>query len=268
MEKHRCRTGLDHDPVMVFPQGVFSTPAAAVLKHNGFLAAVNTEVSPIDQTTGTDIGSVWSTAILKYADFPIYTRRYTSHGLHNFAFDLLLGKPCLLVTHHGDFRNGASEVVGFVDRLNALPVRLTWRTLADVLRRAYQQQRLADGTFRIRMYGNEIALENPDSTSRHILIEKTEHAPENVDRIEADGAGIRFLADQGVLRFNLRLNAGEIARIRVFYKDSYGDPNPARPLSRQLKLAARRYLSEFRDETQARAPWIYSFAHSMRKPSR
>ncbi len=50
MRKHHARTRIEHDPVMVFPQGVFSSACPAVLKRNGFVAAVNTEMSPVDAT--------------------------------------------------------------------------------------------------------------------------------------------------------------------------------------------------------------------------
>jgi len=49
MEKHSALTRLPYDRVMIFPQGAFSSASLGVLKHNGFIAAVNTEVSPTDQ---------------------------------------------------------------------------------------------------------------------------------------------------------------------------------------------------------------------------
>src|ERR1051326_5499993 len=56
-------TGIRHDPVMVFPQGAFSSACPEVLKRNGFLAAVNTEIAPIDaQNVGTRIKDVWDVA--------------------------------------------------------------------------------------------------------------------------------------------------------------------------------------------------------------
>jgi Domain of unknown function (DUF1939) len=166
MKKHQLRTGLAHEPLMIFPQGAISATSPMVLKHNGFIAAVNTEVSPTDEPPKTEIGETWRMAILKYGDFAIYTRRYMFHGLCNFAFDVLLGKPCLIVTHHADFRNEGRELVDFIDRLNSLQSPLTWRSLGDVIRRAYQQRLLKDGTHQIRMFGNEIILHNAGVVSR------------------------------------------------------------------------------------------------------
>jgi hypothetical protein len=264
MEKHQRRTGLAYDPVMVFPQGAFSAVSPAVLKHNGFIAAVNTEVAPIDQPSRTEIGEVWRMAILKFSDFAIYTRRYPFHGLHNFAFDLLLGKPCLIVTHSADFCDGGRSLLEFIDRLNSLKLPLTWRSLGEVIRRAYQQRLRKDGTVQIRMFGNEITIENSGSVSRHTVVEKLEHAPEGINRVEAAGQEVTFVSGQEFSRFELDLGGQKSALVRMSFKDVYGDPRPDRPLRGQIKQIARRYLSEFRDEAQARAPWVYDLAQKAR----
>jgi peptidoglycan/xylan/chitin deacetylase (PgdA/CDA1 family) len=43
MARHESKTGIRHDRIIVFPQGVFSEPALSVLKHANFVAAVNTD---------------------------------------------------------------------------------------------------------------------------------------------------------------------------------------------------------------------------------
>ena len=71
MSLHQRRTGLAHDRVMVFPQGMFSEVAIAELKHAGFDAAVNTEVhSNPPRQRALKISDVWDVAITSYADFP------------------------------------------------------------------------------------------------------------------------------------------------------------------------------------------------------
>ena len=115
MRRHQERTGIEHDSVMVFPQGVFSSACPEVLKENGYLAAVNTEIIPVDfQNAHTRIRDVWDVAIMTYSEFPIFTRRYAFHGVENFAFDLLLGKPCLIVAHHDSFKDGGTALVKFI----------------------------------------------------------------------------------------------------------------------------------------------------------
>ena len=47
---------------------------------------------------------------MTYGAFPIFTRRYAFHGVENFAFDLLLGKPCLIVAHHDSFKDDGTAL--------------------------------------------------------------------------------------------------------------------------------------------------------------
>jgi hypothetical protein len=46
------------------------------------------------------IADLWAPAVMRYSSFPIFTRRYPWEGIENFAFDILLGKPALIVIHH------------------------------------------------------------------------------------------------------------------------------------------------------------------------
>ena len=264
MGMHEQITGLPYEPLMVFPQGSFSAVAPTVLKHSGFIAAVNTEVSPADQQLRTQIREVWRTAIIKYGNFAIFTRRYPFHGLHNFAFDVMLGKPTLIVTHHSDFQDESRGLLDFIDRLNSLPVPLTWRTLGNVVRRAYQQRLREDGVFQIRMFSSEIIIENAEPVSRDIAVEKSEYAPERIDRVEVAGQKVAFVHDQSYMRFELNIGPRQSLLIRIAYKNLYGEAPAQSSVSGSTKLLVRRCLSEFRDETQARAPWIYSCAQNLR----
>jgi len=259
MEKHAGRTGLNYDPLMIFPQGVFSTVALSVLKHNGFIAAVNTDVLPTDAPRGTQIGDTWQMAVTRYADFPIFTRRYAFHGIHNFAFDLLLGKPCLMVTHHLDFRNDSMDVMAFIDKLNALPDALKWRPLGDVIRHAYQVQ-LSNDVYQIRMFGSEIVLTNDGLLCRRAAVEKVERDLDAIEGIEANGRKVAFMATRRVIRFELDLPARSNVAVKVLFKDVYGPEMSTPALVARGKIAARRYLSEFRDESQARVPFVYKYA--------
>jgi hypothetical protein len=250
---------------MVFPQGIFSTVSPLVLKHNGFVAAVNTKVSPVEAPSKTEIREIWRMAILKYGDFAVYTRRYAFHGLHNFAFDLLLGKPCLIASHHDDFQHDGRDLMDFVDRLNHLPVSLTWRPLGEVIRRAYSQRSGSNGAFEARMFGSEIIVENPGQAARRFVVEKQERAPDGVDRVEAAGEAVPFVSGGTSLRFQLEVGPRDRALVRAWFRDPYGDERYEPSMSHRIRLLARRYLCEFRDESQANAPWVYQSAQTARK---
>lgn len=257
MAWHERRTGLPFDPIMVFPQGAFSSAAPGQLQQCGFTAAVNTDLSSIDQPQDICVSDAWSMAILKYGNFAIYTRRYAFHGLHNFAFDLLLGKPCLVTTHHQDYQNDSRDLVAFIGQLNRLRTTLRWRPLGEVIRRAYQQRWRPDGVREILMFGNEIFIEHHGGAERGLSIGKPGCAPSEIQDILAGDRSLSFRVDRDCLRFNLDLPKSKSTTVRIRYRDLPGRSVVRRSLRSRARLGMRRYLSELRDEAQARAPWAY-----------
>ncbi|MGH9240961.1 MAG: hypothetical protein ACRD3G_23210 [Vicinamibacterales bacterium] len=246
MQRHRARTRIAHDPVMVFPQGVFSAECPAVLKHNEFIAAVNTEISPVGAAAAhTRLRDVWDVAILRYGSFAIYTRRYERHGLENFAFDLLLGKPCFIVAHHDEFRDGARTLLSLIDRLQTLPCTLTWRSPADIVRRAC---RVRDGEdLQARMYGSQLLLTNPGTRPSVYHVHKLERQPASVSAVTVDGHDIAWSVAGEDIAFPCVVPArGEIL-VHVRYRDERSQQT-SDSVKYQLSVAARRVLSEFRDE--------------------
>ncbi len=249
MQAHQARTRINHDPVMVFPQGVFSSQCPVVLKRNGFLGAVNTEVSPVDDHNGrTSIRDAWDVAIMKYGAFPIFTRRYPSHGVENLAFDVLLGKPCFLVTHHGFFRDQGEALVEVVRKLSALNCRLTWRSPREVIRRACRRRTSPLAVEEVEMYGSELLLTNAADEPKDIFVGKREPEPAAVSDIQADGLSIEWQSNGDHLLIRHRLVPRSKTVINVAYKPHPSAPARRRSLKYEASVAARRMLCEFRDQ--------------------
>ena len=184
MAAHKNQTGLAHSQIMVFPQGVFSETAMRELKRANFIAAVNTEVACSGRSSQRiRISDIWDVAVRSYADFPIYTRRYPRQGVENFAFDILLGKPCLVVSHHDFCRDNYQHLVEFIQCLNALKTRLVWRSLEEVVRRSYRQREPSPGLLEIEMYGAEILIENSSPGPKLFRIRRRERDPATVAEI-------------------------------------------------------------------------------------
>lgn len=247
MSAHETRTGLPHDRIMVFPQGVFSATAMRELKQTGFTAAVNTEVACSGRNDGRiRIRDVWDVAVRNYADFPLYTRRYPRQGIENFAFDVLLGKPCLVVIHHDFCRNKCRDLIEFIQRLNALRLPPTWRSLKEVVRRSYRFRELSPALQEIEMYGTEILIENPSQNTKLFRIKRRETEPDSVSEIRAGSDSLPWEVAGEYLQFEISLPPGEDTLIRVCrvqQKQSArnGQDHPG------FKVRLRRYLSEFRD---------------------
>jgi hypothetical protein len=257
MRNHHWRTGIQHDPVMVFPQGVFSSECPQVLKRNGFVAAVNTDTVPVDpQNSRTRVKDVWDLAIMSYDSFAIFTRRYAFHGLENFAFDLLLGKPCLIASHHDFFRHGGAEAVELIEKLCSLNCSLRWRRLGEVIQRACFRRTTGPSSEDVTMYGTELRIENSLGQTMEVTIRKRESQPALVSEVQCDGKPILWTTNGNDLVFSDRLSPDSQKHLRIIYRQSAEGGMMGRSLRYELFVALRRVLSEFRDDYLSRSPLL------------
>ena len=75
MEQHQQATALPFDPVMVFPQGVYSTVALHALKRSGYGAAVNTNPHPQDGgARPLKLRDFLDGAVMAHHSFPVFSK--------------------------------------------------------------------------------------------------------------------------------------------------------------------------------------------------
>ena len=247
MSVHERRTGLEHDRMMVFPQGLFSEPAIAELKHAGFHAVVNTEVhsSPYGEKR-LRICDVWDVAVMAYSEFPIYSRRYPTQGIENFAFDLLLGKPCLVVIHHDFCSDGYMRLSQLVEQLNSLKVPIVWRCLGDVVRRSYRQKEVSQDLIEIEMYGTELVLENRADRPKSYLMRRRESHAQDIESLRAGSHELPWKSAGGYIKSQLKVEAGETILLTLRFKTE-AHVTDAPNFVHSARTMLRRYLSEMRD---------------------
>ena len=254
MSLHEKRTGLGHDRVMVFPQGVFSEQAIPELKRASFQAVVNTEVhSNPPAVRKLRICDVWDVAVMSYGDFPIYTRRYPAQGVENLAFDLLLGKPCLVVIHHDFCSDGCARLVQFIDQLNALKVPLAWRRLGDVIRRSYRQKEVSPDSVEVEMYGSELLIENRSDRAKSYFIRRREHQPKSIESLHAGSRRVSWDSAGDYIEFKVELGSGESTLLTLCFKAAGDAAYSSQNFIYAVKTMLRRYLSEARDNYLAPA---------------
>jgi len=259
MQNHKERTGIQYDPVMVFPQGVFRSKCPQILKQNGFLSAVNTETVPVDsQNAQTRIRDVWDLAIMSYDDFPIFTRRYASHGLENFAFDLLLGKPCLIVAHHDFFKDGGAGLIDLIERLCSLGSTLRWNQLGKVVRRACRRRTTGVGVEEVEMYGTELCVDNSSDQTIEVTIRKRESQADLVSEILCDEKPLKWSTDLEHLVFCDRILPRSAKHFKVIYRNQTDGRMISRSLRYEVSVAVRRVLSEFRDNYLSKSLFLYA----------
>ena len=173
MSTHKQNTGLPYDEVMVFPQGKFSSTAVGLLKRHNYLAAVNSSAVPMDvgEAHGLTLADFLAPVISKYGGFPLFVRRYPRE-IVDVAFDLFLGKPALLVEHHGYFKNGYNQIQEFVAQINSLSSDLQWTSLGELIKNTYLQRKIGKDTIECKIFANDQIICNSDFTSKQYIIRK------------------------------------------------------------------------------------------------
>ena len=261
MNRHESITGVSHDRVMVFPQGIFSEAAMSALKRTDLIASINNDIISADRhPRAIRISDVWDIAVMGYT-FPLFTRRYPWEGIENFAFDALLGKPAIAVIHHDYCSDHCAKLVKFIEQLNALPSAPTWRNLGELVRRSYRQREVSPRAMEVEMYGTELRIENLSGQSKRFLIRRRESEPSAIQRIGADGQEITWRQTNGRVDFEIELNPGENQVIKIKFHDLTGRERNGDSLPYRFKTMLRRYLCEMRDNYVV--PLRYRFAGSL-----
>lgn len=248
MRRHAELAGLGFDAVMVFPQGCFSREAINALKSSGYLAAVNSTPYPVDVENGTfQLKELLEGAVTRFSGFPLFVRRYPTH-LVELAFDLFLGKPVLLVEHHGFFRDGYGAMAQIVERLNTMEARLEWNNLATVCSRACLQKRVGNGDIHIKFYTDQFTVQNKNDKTQTFVLFRRQAAGTAVAEVRVDGERAAFEQEDEALRFSLSLRPGQASEIRILRGEQDARMSCSWPDRKwQIGVFFRRILSEFRD---------------------
>jgi hypothetical protein len=251
MRSLSLRTGLDYDPVMVFPQGRFSSAAMEALRRSRFLAAVNTELADHQTQRGVRASELLRPAIASYAGFPLFLRRKLDEPIVNFALDLLLGKPCLIVTHHDNFQHGMQPFVSLVTALNALEPRLQWTNLAAIVSQTYSTRTAADVGAEIRLFAHSTSV---DLQTDDLTFSKQEPLADEDAEVLVGGEVVKVHREASDIVFR---GVASIKRPTTIDVKLPSEPVSltTRPLTYRARVGARRYLSEFRDNYVARSTW-------------
>jgi hypothetical protein len=263
MEQHRQRTAVPFDPVMIFPQGLFSTAAIAALRDNNYLAAINTSCFPIDDNGAPlTLGDFLRPAITRFGGFPIFQRRYPRR-LIDFAFDIFMGRPVFVVEHHEFFRDGCGKLEAFVAELQKLDPRLSWPSLTSQLERSCWMRYISDDSIEIQFFTRTFQLRNVDPAARRFLLARQEPDSSIIQSVSVDGSPVAFRFEGGFLRLEVQCNPGQTRKIEIVDRPRRAIPVGRAPMAYNLNVALRRGLSEFRDNTLARHPGALRIARRL-----
>jgi hypothetical protein len=162
-------------------------------------------------------------------------------------FQAWLGKPLIIYTHHGFFRDGmerALEIVDFVNR----HVGPTWCGIEAILRANYQRCRRRDGTA-VRVFSNHVSIQDAEGDSVGVVLKPGKDVPPD-ETASVNGEAI----DSVLLAEGLRLAALPVdeASLTVRFGPARRIATPARVRRPVLTSRLRRLATEARDQGQAR----------------
>jgi hypothetical protein len=247
MEKHRDKYGVDYERIMIFPQGVFSKESLAVLKANNYRVAVNTDLVALDDEDGVPLEELLDLAIMKYSCFPLITRRYLGHGIENIAFDLFMGKPCLLVTHPADYGPNLNTLFEGIDAVTRLKKGLVWENLGDIVQSLCRQRNRSENERDVIVYSSESIVRNTQESTVKIRLLKRECDPGGLQEVTVNGLPVEWTHDGSAVSLTVELQEGGEARTRFVYKDTKGIENRGKSFLDRQKVRLRRHMTEIRD---------------------
>ncbi|MGH7988029.1 MAG: hypothetical protein ACREQX_17330 [Candidatus Binataceae bacterium] len=253
IEAFEAQTGVACARIMIFPQGQFSKAALRAVKHEDYLATVNTSAVATDASPGeVRVRDLLNVAVTCYGGAPLYNRRYP-RAIFPSAVDLYLGKPALLVEHHGYFKHGYGEIRNFVGGLNALQNPPVWQPLNQVIRASTLCRRVGVSNAEVRVFTDEAVFRNPYEHATSFRFVKSIEPGDTIVAVKRDGARVDYQRRERRVECEFELASGSAATLHVRHGHSARAPVAPPGLGYRTKVAMRRYLSEFRDNYVARS---------------
>jgi len=264
MERHRQLTGLAFDDVMVFPQGIFASPAMEALQACRYLAAVNSTPYPVDKEGSVTLADLLPPAVTRFPGVPLFLRRSPA-DVAELACDLFLGKPALMVEHHGYFRDGYEALARLIRTVRSLDARLEWANLGSLCSRASWRRLAPNGDVHVQLFTDRSKIVNSDKVARrHLLCSKPGDGAV-AHQVRVNGRPLtpqRVNAEQ--LLVAVTLEPGESVEVEVEREAPHQAPASARAgLWYRTKVSWRRRLSEFRDNFLDRNPFLSGAARKL-----
>lgn len=266
MELHRQFTGLDYERVMVFPQGKFSHQAMQGLAEAGIIAAVNSHILAENHGRRVRVRHIIEPALTCYGACTLLRRRYPVERALS-RYDAVFGRPVLMVEHHQYFKDGGvrfDEVLAAITREHP---GIRWTKLGEIVSRVRLTRLSPDGAVLVRFYADRFIME-PVSTRRvQYRFERATTGDGIVTEVTVDKVPVRFAERQGWITFEAELQPDRAAQIAVHraWPASAGATSN-RGIGKRLRVAARRYLSDIRDDYLHTNPLLDKWLTFLRRP--
>jgi hypothetical protein len=253
MERHRERTGLVNEPLMVCPQEQYSSEAMrAFADSRQFVGLICTACMPRNLSSPQICGAdLLLPAQDSFYGFPVFKRHYWN-GMAVFAMSLFLGKPAVLVEHHEFFRNGSVGAEKFAQGLAELRSDLKWTSLAETVMRTHARRRLSKNKEEVRFFTDTFYLEHEFERPAELRLVRRLPESIHVERVRIGSRDVPFNREDGFLTFETQLQRPETLTVQVHVAPIKPTTCYSPGVRYQASVALRRGLSELRDNIIAR----------------
>jgi hypothetical protein len=268
MRVHQHKTGIACEPLMVCPQEQYSEAAMRAFAASGaFLAVVNTGCMPRHLSGPAICGAdLLTPAQDSFYGFPVFKRHY-GVDLAAYAMALFLGKPAIMAAHHDFFRHGPADTEKFAAQLVRICPRLRWRSLHETCAGTYLRRTGEGGGEEIRFFTNVVQIENANSSSSHCRFLRRLPIETRVLRVTINQREVAFSHSHEELEFWWGPDTASVFKIEVELQSAVA-ARARFGVGYQCSVAARRALSEFRDNVVSRNAWALKIGRKTMKSLR
>jgi hypothetical protein len=255
MDAFRALTGIQYDRIMIFPHGVAPEQTFAALKTYNFLGTANSVNVPMDLPFPTDPIFLLRPYTLDYANF-LSLFRYSAQDQIprlNIAIQSFLGNPLLFYGHEGLFREGIGAFDGIADFVNQLVPDTRWTSMGNIARHLHLIRRRDDGDFDVRMFSDEMVLNNPTQRNAAFHIQREVEPAMRIRTLMIDGASAPFGRSGNKVTLHLSIPAHHAKNVQIVYENDL-DLQHQEIQRTSIYVFALRMASDFRDLYLSRIP--------------
>jgi len=247
MEQFRIKTGLNYDPVFIFPHQIAPEQTLGLLKKYNFIATFNGGNIPLESNDPIDPLFYFRATRLDFANFPSVNRYDVSNYEEpQIALNLFLGNPILFFEHIILFADGIDSFNKKAAMVNRLQPNIKWASLGEIARHLYLQRKINENTYQIQMLSSSIQLENKQNIPITYQLKKIETTLPQM--VKNNGQPLEYTYQNNELLMTVVLQPQQTTQIDIAYSNDLNvkEEDISKP---HFKINFLRWISDFRDIT-------------------
>ena len=261
------KTGLKFSRAMVFPHDRGSIYTIRMMRKIGFQALFMQMSYPID--IKHEYKTINSLLEMFPSDnsvegFPIINRHsmeahYSDHNWqHKILFHAWLGKPIIPWTHHYFFKYGLEEIEEKIDFINR-HISPEWTNILEILNGNYTIANRKERVY-INIYSNILTIDVPDNVREIILTKHGRNLPIKEETLIVNGTNHDWVyKSSDCLSTLINVYKQPIIRLEIIPNNAKLGGEKHLP---DFRAYLRRYLTEFRDQTETYFKWSDKFINA------